>query len=171
MVALVFLVSFLLAAQDHGVCWLNQCQPNKCYEWFDVFICHSLSEWDPQRERERGGERPQQTAQSNEIKRGEKITDNSFDFTFFVPSLGASSSGRTMRGRPQLVTWFMNRQFPKIPENPKNQSPRHCQPLSCIATCALPLGLRNDEKCFNKIEANPWLSCSKQSLGGPSHWS
>lgn len=32
MVALVFLVSFLLAAQDHGVCWLNQCQPNKCYE-------------------------------------------------------------------------------------------------------------------------------------------
>lgn len=32
MVALVFLVSFLLAAQDHRVCWLNQCQPNKCYE-------------------------------------------------------------------------------------------------------------------------------------------
>lgn len=27
-----FLVSFLLATQDHGVCWLNQCQPNKCYE-------------------------------------------------------------------------------------------------------------------------------------------
>lgn len=67
---------------------INASQTSVMNDLMFLFVIH----WESERERESCDLRPQQTAQSNQIKRGEKITDNSFDFTFLLPFLLCVSS-------------------------------------------------------------------------------
>lgn len=113
---------------------INASQTSVMNDLMFLFVIH----WE--NERESCDLRPQQTAQSNQIKRGEKITDNSFDFTFLLPFLlCVSSTDQTswhrVNGNNRSLWHDLWIDSSRKSQKSKIKAPRHNATIVCVCAC------------------------------------